>query len=151
MLHVLPTQGKLIWSTSRVWRDSRVILSNQKSVSRQLANFVVTRQVWTWVVKHVTPLFNTFCRNVAKHVPCFCCPSYSSFKGAVSGQSSWFCLILPLTRPQSLWNLKEAKKLHVNDSQTQDKQMCLLSIIFEVASSRDQLWKTVRLNSFQKS
>ena len=28
------------------------------------------------------------------------------FKGAVSRQSSSFCLILPVTRPQSLWNLK---------------------------------------------
>ena len=36
-------------------------------------------------------------------------------KGAVSRQSSSFCLILPITRPQSLWNLKQAKKLHVND------------------------------------
>ena len=28
------------------------------------------------------------------------------FKGAVSRQSSSFCLILQVTRPQSLWNLK---------------------------------------------
>ena len=27
-------------------------------------------------------------------------------KGALSRQSSSFCLILPITRPQSLWNLK---------------------------------------------
>ena len=31
---------------------------------------------------------------------------YRGFKGAVSRQSSSFCLILPITRPQSLWNLK---------------------------------------------
>ena len=35
-------------------------------------------------------------------------------------------------------------------SEIPDKQLCLLSIIFEVASSRDQLRKTVRLNIFQK-
>ena len=29
-----------------------------------------------------------------------------NIKGAVSRQSSSFCLILPITRPQSLWNLK---------------------------------------------
>ena len=29
-----------------------------------------------------------------------------TIKGAVSRQSSSFCLILPFTRPQSLWNLK---------------------------------------------
>ena len=34
-------------------------------------------------------------------------------------------------------------------SEIGDKQICLLSIIFEVGSSRDQLWKTVRLKSFQ--
>ena len=28
------------------------------------------------------------------------------FKGAVSRQSSSFCLILPITRPQLLWNLQ---------------------------------------------
>ena len=36
-------------------------------------------------------------------------------KGAVSRQSSSFFIILPITRPQSLWNLKKAKKLHVNN------------------------------------
>ena len=30
----------------------------------------------------------------------------AKFKGAVSRQSSSFCFILPITRPQSLWNLK---------------------------------------------
>ena len=33
----------------------------------------------------------------------------------MSRQSSSFCLILPITRPQSLWNLKQAKKVQVND------------------------------------
>ena len=72
-------------------------------------------------------------------------------KGAVSRQSSSFCLMLPITRPQLLWNLKKAKKLKVNDKIRDPRQKkFLLSIIIEVASSRDQLWKTVRLNSFQK-
>jgi len=31
---------------------------------------------------------------------------YNRVKGAVSWQYSSFCLILPITRPQSLWNLK---------------------------------------------
>ena len=31
---------------------------------------------------------------------------YYKIKGAVSRQSSSFCLILQVTRPQSLWNLK---------------------------------------------
>ena len=55
-------------------------------------------------------------------------------KGAVSWQFSSFCLILPITHPQSPWNLKQAKKLLVNDkiAEIQNKQICLLSIIFEV-------------------
>ena len=32
--------------------------------------------------------------------------SHRGLKGTVSGQSSSFCLVLPDTRPQSLWNLK---------------------------------------------
>ena len=39
----------------------------------------------------------------------------SAFKGALSRQSGSFCLILPITCPQLLWNLKWAKKLHIND------------------------------------
>ena len=35
-------------------------------------------------------------------------------------------------------------------SEIQDKQVCLKGIIFEVENSSDQLWKTVRLSSFQK-
>ena len=35
-------------------------------------------------------------------------------------------------------------------SEIQDKQICLLSISFEVANSRNKLFKTVRLDSFQK-
>ena len=35
-------------------------------------------------------------------------------------------------------------------SKIRDKQTCLLSIIFEVENTRDQLWKIVTLNSFQK-
>ena len=47
----------------------------------------------------------------------------------MSRQSSSFCLILPITRPQSLWNLKSAKKLQVNDkTETRDKQICLLKL-----------------------
>ena len=41
--------------------------------------------------------------------------SNEKLKGAVSRQSSSFCLILSIARPQSLRNLKKAKKSHVND------------------------------------
>ena len=39
------------------------------------------------------------------------------------------------------WQIRDPRQTNI----------CLLSIIFEVASSRDQLWKTVRLNRSQKS
>ena len=32
--------------------------------------------------------------------------NFDDIKGTVSRQSSSFCLILPITRPQSVWNLK---------------------------------------------
>ena len=76
-----------------------------------------------------------------------------NIKGAVSWQSSSICLILPITHPQSLWNLKQAKKLQVNDKIRDPRQTNgLLSIIFEVASSRDQLSKalmSIRFNLLQ--
>ena len=69
------------WRRTRVWCDSRVILSNQKSVFTQLATaWFVARQVWTKVVKRATPLFNLFCSNVAKQVASVCCSFYRSFK-----------------------------------------------------------------------
>ena len=51
--------------------------------------------------------------------------------------------------------LKVGKEITCKQTQAEirDKQVRLLGIIFEVANSRvsrDQLWKTVRLNSFQK-
>jgi len=49
------------WHKSRKWRESRAILSNQKSLFRQLATtWFDTRQVWTWVVNKATSLFNNF-------------------------------------------------------------------------------------------
>ena len=42
-------------------------------------------------------------------------PMLIKIKGTVPWQYSSFCLILPITHPQSLWNLKPEKKLHAND------------------------------------
>ena len=86
MLRVLPAQDKLRfwskWHNFRLWRDSRVISSNQKSVFTQFATtWLVAKQVWTWLVKLATSLFNSFCSNVPKQVArsCLCCPFYRSF------------------------------------------------------------------------
>ena len=43
------------------------------------------------------------------------CLSCLHVKGAVSRQACSFCLILPITRPKSLRNLKQTKKLHGNN------------------------------------
>ena len=68
--------------------------------------------------------------------------AYSEFHLKGPCHSSPVHFVSPTTRPQSLWNLKYAKKLHkMTKSEIQNKQTCLLSIIFEVASSRDQLWE----------
>ena len=40
------------------------------------------KQVWTWVIKRATLLFNMFCMNVAKQVALFCCPFYRTLKSA---------------------------------------------------------------------
>ena len=60
------------WRNSRVWRDSRVILSNQKSVFTQLTTtWFVPRKVWTMVVKRATLLFHSLCSNVSKQAARF--------------------------------------------------------------------------------
>ena len=46
-------------------------------------------------------IFSGTCSFVARHEQIT-----RRIKGAVSRQSSSFCLILPITRPKSLWNLK---------------------------------------------
>ena len=64
----------------------------------------------------------------------------TTFKGAVSRQSSSFCLILPITHPHLLWNLKEAKKLLENDKIRDPRQTNMSpEHFFEVTSSRDHL------------
>ena len=80
MLHVLQPKANLFcskWCNSHVWHDSRIIFSNQKLEFTQLSTTLfVTKQVWMWVVKRATLLFNMFFRNVPKQIACFCCPFY---------------------------------------------------------------------------
>ena len=74
-----------------------------------------------------------------------------NIKGAVSRQSLSFYLILPITRPQSLWNLKYAKKLHANDKIRDPRQTNMSpEHYFCSCKQRGSTLKTVRLNSFQK-
>ena len=58
---------------SRVWRDSRVILSNQKTVFTELVTtWFVARKVWTWLVKHVTSqiFFRLICNSLHCNYHC---------------------------------------------------------------------------------
>ena len=64
-----------------------------------------------------------------------------SVNGAVSRQFSSFCLILSITRPQWLWNLKWAKKLHVNDKIRDPRQTNM--------SPEHYFWSSTRIN-FEK-
>ena len=61
-------------------------------------------------------------------------------KGAVSRQSSSFCLILLIPSPHVNDKIRDSRRTNVS-----------WALFLKVANSRDQLWKTVRLNSFQKT
>ena len=68
--------------------------------------------VYTVFYEKGTPFVYLLLKNGTPFIPLleFCMPLTAvnalSFKGTVSRQSSSFCLILPMTRPQSQWNLK---------------------------------------------
>ena len=57
-------------------------------------------------------------------------------------------LIVPIMRPYSLWNLRN--HLSMTKSQLCVKQICLLSVIWNLTNNKNELWKTVKLTSFQK-
>ena len=42
--------------------------------SQPATTWFIAKEVWTWVVKRVTSLFNSFCSNVAKQIARLCCP-----------------------------------------------------------------------------
>ena len=77
MLSVLPAQGKpVLHAASDVnpVHGSRVIISNQKSVFKQLAaTFICCKNGLNEGGKMRNVAFNTFCSNVAKQVSRFCC------------------------------------------------------------------------------
>ena len=66
------------WLNSRAWRNSRVIYPIRSQYSRNLP-LLVARQVWPWVVKRATSLFNPFLSYVSKQVARFCSSFYGSF------------------------------------------------------------------------
>ena len=47
-------------------------LPSATNFSQPAATWIVFRQVWTWLVKCGTSLFNSFCSNVARQVAGFC-------------------------------------------------------------------------------
>ena len=56
--------------------------------------------------------------------------------------------LMPTTLPYSLWNLRNY--LWITRSELHVKRICLPSIIANIAKSKNELWKLVRLTSFQK-
>ena len=67
----------------------------------------MTRTVWRAIRTHTGPISS---RSHVFTLPCSAAHDPFAFgwhmKGAVSRQSSSFCLILPIARPQWLWNVK---------------------------------------------
>ena len=59
-------------------------------------------------------------QNTADKSPSAGVKQLAPLKGLCLGRS--FCLILPIARPQSLWNLMYAKKLRVNDKIRDSRQ-----------------------------
>ena len=55
-------------------------------------------------------------------------------------------LIVPIMRPYSLWNLRNY--LSMTKSQLCVKQ--ILNVIWNLTNNKNELWKTVKLTSFQK-
>ena len=82
MLRVLPAQGKLIlqqvteWRNFFVWRDSRVLLCNQKSVFTQIAASFICCKTGLSVGGKTRDIAFQHVRQQWSH---FCCPFYRSF------------------------------------------------------------------------
>ena len=89
---------------------SRTTLYFLQQMFATIKNLICSKTGLMWVVKRTTSLFNSFCSNVAKQVARFCCTFYHRVKGAVSRQSSSFCLILPITRSIAM-ELKVSKEI----------------------------------------
>ena len=62
------------------------------------------------VDEHMHPDINELLSEAVRRYPILYDKTLKEFKGAVSRQSSSFCLILQVTRPQSLWNLKSEQR-----------------------------------------
>ena len=83
MLRVLPAQGKLIlqqvteWRNFFVWRDSRVLLCNQKSVFTQIAASFICCKTGLSVGGKTRNIAFQHVRQQWAH---FCCPFYRSFR-----------------------------------------------------------------------
>ena len=74
-------------------------------------------------------------------------------KGAVSQESTSFCFNFANYSPSIAVQLKVNKEITgqwQNQRSETNKYVSVQSVIFEVASGRDQRWKTIRPNSFQK-
>ena len=69
MLHILPAQRKLVETLMYEWHDSRVILSNQKSVFTQIVSIFTCRKTGlnaggktrNIAFQHILQLHGVFC------------------------------------------------------------------------------------------
>ena len=116
MLPVWQAHGRLVlqrWRNPRLWRDSRIIVSNQKSVLTQFATtWFVARQVWTRMVKCATSLFNLFCSNVSKQV--------SRFVARFTGRTKKLMIIFTIVQTVALWH----DQIHHKPSARYNNKFC---------------------------
>ena len=83
----------------RKWSFTRD--SNCKALTGKVLVFWISGRLWEVVAHGGSTAYKTYYLEVSIWLV-----KKELLKGAVSRQSSSFCLILQITRPQPLWNLK---------------------------------------------
>ena len=116
----LPWVGKTRDKYSRFCCKSRTALYSLQQIwaTCNKLNSSVGRQIWKWLVKRATSLFNSFDSNVAKQVASFCCPHYriasrnSSFffKGQSSAHAWERTIIITQTPEKHTTNSEKPKR-----------------------------------------
>ena len=90
----------------------RHFIIERSSDYMHISNLALSNSEWSLLRKNCIARYEGRIKQRQNKLCIILC---SFIKRAASRPSGSFCLILPITRPQSLWNLKWAKKLHVND------------------------------------
>ena len=85
---------------------SRTTLYLLRKLLGTCSNLIVAKQLWTWVVKRVTLLFNSFCSNVAKQRHVFLLPVSPYLSSLPQPVSIHICISVCVMSNQFLVRLK---------------------------------------------